>query len=174
MLTRTSISAIRALLYVTLRGGSEPVSLGEVASSLGESPTYLAKVSNRLVKSGILVARRGAAGGIALRRPAEEVTLLSIVEACQGTILGNFCRGEMTAGMTCSFHVAAVELHEAIVGVLAHWTLAQLARKPCPPSRSPAWSHCSIGDVAKAVRPMRASERRVRAGARKAARRGLR
>jgi len=103
-----------------------------MAERLGESPTYLAKVVRHLVKAGILRAHRGVSGGVTLNRPPEEISLLSLVEACQGTILGDFCQDADRLEKTCAFHQAGAELHGAVVGVLSRWTLAELLRKPCP------------------------------------------
>lgn len=130
MLGKTSVSAIRALL---LLAGQEPGSCWSprrLAESLGESPTYMAKVVRHMVKSGILSADRGAKGGVRLIQAPEQVTLLAIVEACQGTIIGNYCKSARPSSSHCSFHRAAMELHDAITGVLGRWTLKDLLDKP--------------------------------------------
>lgn len=132
MFTKTSISAIRALTYLGLNGTGQPISPRHMAERLGESPTYLAKVVRHLVRAGILRAHRGVSGGVTLNRLPEEISLLSIVEACQGAILGDFCQDADRLEKTCAFHQAGAELHEATVGVLSRWTLAELLRKPCP------------------------------------------
>jgi len=132
MLTKTSVSALRLLLLIGSRDQSEPVSLKSAATQLGESPTYLAKVARQLVRAGILRAQRGVAGGVTLNRLPTAVTLLATVEACQGTILGDFCSDEANLRMTCAFHQASAELHAAIVHVLSKWTLNDLLRQPAP------------------------------------------
>lgn len=132
MLTKTSLSAIRALIYLGLHGGGEPVSPRRLAEELGESPTYLAKVMRHLVKATILRAQRGSAGGVLLQREPAAISLLSIVEACQGAILGDFCSEAEDRAQTCGFHQAGAELHDAIVGVLTRWTLADFLTKPAP------------------------------------------
>lgn len=103
---------------------------------LGESPTYLAKVTRHLVKSGILEAEKGVKGGVRLARQPAQITLLDIVESCQGTIVGDYCRSSRPDPGVCNFHRAAVELHQAITAVLGSWTLAQLLEQPCavPPT----------------------------------------
>ncbi len=45
---------------------------------------YLAKTLQQLSAAGIVQTKRGRTGGYALARPAEEVTLLDIVEALEG------------------------------------------------------------------------------------------
>jgi Rrf2 family protein len=132
MLTKTSISAIRALTFLGLRATAEPTSPKYMAEQLGESPTYLAKVTRYLVKAGILRAHRGVGGGVTLSRPPGQITLLAIVEACQGTILGDFCEEAEDLAKTCAFHQAAAELHRAIVEVLSRWTLARMIAEPRP------------------------------------------
>ncbi len=132
MLTKTTRSAIRALTYVGLYGAGEPISPRHLAEELGESPTYLAKVMRHLVRAGILQAHRGVAGGVVLNRPPEQITLRHIVEACQGTILPDFCTETADLTGVCAFHRAGAELHEAITGVLSRWTLSQFLAKPHP------------------------------------------
>jgi len=132
MLTKTSISAVRALCYVGLQCTDDAMSPRAIAEYLGESPSYLAKVVRHLVKAGILRAHRGAAGGVTLARRPAEITLLDVVEACQGQILPDFCQKTPDIGQTCAFHQAGAELHDAITGVLQRWTLAHLLEKPRP------------------------------------------
>lgn len=132
MLGKTSLSAIRALTYVAQCEAAVCVSPKRVAQALGESPSYLAKVCRLLVKAGILRAEKGVKGGVRLAHPPAAITLLAIVEACQGTMAGDYCVSGREASDVCSFHHAAVELHEAITGVLTHWTLARLLEKPYP------------------------------------------
>jgi Rrf2 family protein len=132
MLTKTTRSAIRLLTHLGLSGGTEPLSPRVLAGQLGESPTYLGKVARYLVKAGILRSHRGVAGGVVMGRPPEEITLLAIVEACQGTILGDFCEEADDLAKTCAFHQACAELHEAIVSILSKWTLAEFIQHPRP------------------------------------------
>lgn len=136
MLTQTTITAIRTLVYVGRQAGSETFSIRQVADHLGESPTYLAKVTRHLVRAGILKAHRGVMGGIELNRPPQTITLLAIVEACQGAILGDFCQETRTLNGVCAFHAAAAELHQSIVRVLVRWTLDQFIDHPGASGRS--------------------------------------
>jgi Rrf2 family protein len=129
MLGKTSVSAIRALLLLAQQDSSERWTPRRIAEELGESPTYMAKIVRHMVKSAILEAEKGAKGGVRFARRIEEVTLLSVVESCQGTIVGDFCRSARPSHTYCSFHVAALELHMAVTGVLERWTVARLLEK---------------------------------------------
>jgi Rrf2 family protein len=143
MLTKTSRSAIRLLTCLGQLGTSEPLSPRTLAEQLGESPSYLAKVAGQLAKAGIVQSHRGVAGGVVLSRAPETITMLAIVEACQGTILGDFCGVAPDLAKTCAFHQACAELHDSVVGVLSRWTLAQFIQKPrpigMPNKRMPCW-----------------------------------
>lgn len=132
MLTKTSESGIKALMFVALREGQGPLSPRRVAEQLGTSPSYTAKVLNLLVKAGILQAHRGARGGVTLERSPGEILLREVVEACQGQVTADHCRADAGHAEPCAFHRAMKELHDAILGVLTTWTLADLISTPCP------------------------------------------
>jgi Rrf2 family transcriptional regulator, nitric oxide-sensitive transcriptional repressor len=132
MLTKTSILALRSLIFLCSESDDAPSSPRRIAEQLNESPTYLAKVVRHLVKAGILQAHRGTTGGVTLNQPVDEVSLLVVVEACQGKILGSFCQDTCDLDNVCAFHEAAAELHDAIVSVLSRWTLADLVKSPHP------------------------------------------
>lgn len=130
MLGKTALSALRALTYLAQQEAETCLSPRRVAEIVGESPTYLAKVLRHLVKGGILRAEKGVKGGVRLGRAPSEITLLAVVEACHGAIIGNYCQSDQPESAFCSFHRAALELHEAITGVLGRWTLADLLAQP--------------------------------------------
>jgi Rrf2 family protein len=132
MLTETSIAGVRALVHLVLEDAGDPTPPRQIAEDLGLSPSYLAKTANQLVKADILRSQRGAHGGVSLSRSPEEITLLEIVEACQGKILGSYCEPTGQMSRVCAFHKAMVEAHDCLLGTLSRWTLADLAEKPGP------------------------------------------
>ena len=172
MFTKTTISAIRALAFLGLEGANQPRPPRYIAERLGESPTYLAKVMRRLVRAGILRAHRGVAGGLTLNRAPEEVSLLEIVEASQGAILGDFCQDAEKLEATCALHHAGAELHAAIVGVLSRWTLADVIERPCPGKAYRGQVECLLEPLGELAPRLRAGDRvpkrrrRPRAGVR--------
>ncbi|MFN7938017.1 MAG: Rrf2 family transcriptional regulator [Bryobacteraceae bacterium] len=131
MFTKTAMSALRALIYLASR--REPFAIEShrrIAEQLGESPTYMAKVAGLLVKAAILHAEKGVNGGVRLSRPANEITLLDVIESCQGAVVGDYCRPGRDPQTTCGFHHAAEELHHAVTGVLRKWTVARVMTPP--------------------------------------------
>lgn len=129
MLTKSSISAICVLIYLGREKNARPLSAQFLGRRLRESPTYLSKVLRRMVRSGILETHRGAKGGVSLGRSAEKITLLDIVESCQGILADEACSREDLAG-ACGFHHASIELRHAVVRVLSRWTLADCLKAP--------------------------------------------
>ncbi len=132
MLTKTSLNAVQALLYLALRDHKHPIAPGELAKELGASTTYLSKVNTQLAKAGIVQAHRGTRGGVTLARRPEDITLRAVVEACQGQILGDYCAPHDDLDQVCAFHAAMRELQEAIISALDNWTIADLVKKPLP------------------------------------------
>lgn len=63
----------------------------ELAEALQASENHLAKVMQRLVRADIVSSTRGPSGGFRLARETDEVTLLDIYEAIEGTIEVSGC-----------------------------------------------------------------------------------
>jgi Rrf2 family transcriptional regulator, nitric oxide-sensitive transcriptional repressor len=145
MLTQTSESALKALIYLVHYGGPEPVPPREIAEQIGASPSYMAKITRMLVKTNILRSHRGSLGGVSLSRSPESISLLDVVEACQGLLVGNYCEGISDhPAPVCAFHQAMVEVHEATISVLSKWTLAKLAQAPAPGDGRTPNTSCKI------------------------------
>ena len=60
--------------------------LREVSRATSISETFLAKIFQKLVRSGLVRSRRGFRGGFFLARPASQITLREVIEALQGPI----------------------------------------------------------------------------------------
>lgn len=144
MLSKTALLASRALVVIAKEPSGRVISPRSIALRLNESPAYLAKVLRLLVRAGILRAERGVTGGVFLGRLPEEITLLHIVEACQGMIHGAYCQRLDDSESVCAFHQASLELEQAIVGVLGSWTLADLEKRPGASGTLPAGVQCRM------------------------------
>ncbi len=83
-LSRAAAYAIRAALQLAGAPASVPIPCSQLAKS-GEMPErFLLQVLRHLVNHGLLQSTRGVDGGYRLKRPAQEITLLHIVEATDG------------------------------------------------------------------------------------------
>jgi len=132
MLTKTSETAIRLLVLLAQRSADTPLSPREIAERLNSSPTYTAKTAAQLAKAGLLRSHRGAQGGVTLALAPAEISLLAIVEACQGRILGDYCQPSDKLELVCAYHEAMHQVHEAVLRELRRYTLADLVARPAP------------------------------------------
>ena len=82
-LSQTTAYAIRALACLE-NIDRRPCFIRDVAERTGVPKAYLARIINRLARKGIVSAKRGYLGGVALTRPANQVSLLEVVEAVDG------------------------------------------------------------------------------------------
>lgn len=147
VINKTSILAMRAVLVVASGQPGSVMSPRSIAARLNESPAYMAKVLRLLVRAGILRAERGTKGGVFLNRPTSEISMLEVVQACQGAIVGAYCQPVVDLKNTCAFHRATVELERAVTEVLSRWNLAHLEKAPGPLGTLPRAMHCLIAGV---------------------------
>ena len=64
-----------------------------LANMTGVTPKFTLKILHRLVSSGLAVSYKGKNGGYSLAVPAEQVSLLDIVEVMIGNIEVSRCQG---------------------------------------------------------------------------------
>jgi len=82
-LSQTTSYAIRALACLQQQSCTTRL-IRDIAKSADIPKPYLARIINKLTHRGLVVAKRGYAGGITLARPADKVSLLEIIEAVEG------------------------------------------------------------------------------------------
>ncbi|MCK4956106.1 MAG: Rrf2 family transcriptional regulator [Candidatus Cloacimonetes bacterium] len=67
------------------------VNARDLAQKLNASEAHLAKIFQRLGKSGIVKSYRGPAGGFALNKPAEEISFINIIEVVDSKVVPDKC-----------------------------------------------------------------------------------
>lgn len=65
---------------------STPESLKNIAGRRGLSEKYLERIMKSLKKEGLIRSARGARGGYSLARPADEISVLAVLEASEGRL----------------------------------------------------------------------------------------
>jgi Rrf2 family transcriptional regulator, cysteine metabolism repressor len=88
-ITSKSPYAVRALAELARAGNSGPVPIGEIARRRDIPVQFLEGLFATLRRAGILSSQRGVKGGYSFARPAEELTVLEVVEALEGTLGGD-------------------------------------------------------------------------------------
>jgi Rrf2 family transcriptional regulator, iron-sulfur cluster assembly transcription factor len=79
--------ALRAVVLLALQPSGEYVAAGDLAERLSLPRRFVEQQVTALARAGIVCCRRGASGGCALARSANEITVLDVVEAVQGAVL---------------------------------------------------------------------------------------
>ncbi len=140
IVTKTTELGLQCVLYLAQRRRGDLVNPLEIAQQFGESATYIAKVLRQLAHSGIVRSHRGASGGFELARDPASITLLTVVEACQGAVKGNYCQETPPSRVPsmCGWHQAMWELKESCRSVLSRWTIARIMEKPYAKTPTPA------------------------------------
>jgi len=77
-LTQTAEYALRAVVWLAQNPG-QPQTTQQIADATQVPPSYLPKVFQPLVRSGLVNGQRGLRGGYSLRKEPCEITLLEVV-----------------------------------------------------------------------------------------------
>jgi Rrf2 family protein len=83
-LSRTVAYAVRATLQLAQQESDGPVPCSKLASEGKMPERFLLQILRNLVTHGILRSTRGVDGGYALVRPADQISLLQVIEAIEG------------------------------------------------------------------------------------------
>lgn len=73
------------LVMLATQNEEQPVKSDIISSRLNVSPSYLKKVMRKLVVNRLITSVSGNQGGFSLARPVEEITMLDILDAIEGT-----------------------------------------------------------------------------------------
>ena len=112
--------------------------VAQIAEEFAISREHLMKVVRALAREGFVTARRGAAGGIALARPASEIRLGAVIRALEArhALVECFQSGGGACRLLprCRLKRRLWEAREAFLNELDRSTLADCAYPP-PPQR---------------------------------------
>ena len=129
-ITRKGDYAVRGMVYLAMKPMDQMSLISEMASAIDVSQALLAKIFQNLSKVGLVKSYRGVGGGFMLGSPAEEISLLSIVEAVEGPIILNRCLlrpGTCDRDDECTVHPVWKEVQEKMREILGKVTLKHLA-----------------------------------------------
>lgn len=79
--------ALRALVLLAEQPADEWIVAGDLADYLQLPRRFVEQQITSLSRAGVVSCRRGASGGCALARPADEITVSEIITALDGDIL---------------------------------------------------------------------------------------
>jgi Rrf2 family protein len=135
-LTRAADYAVRVMIHLATLPPGTRLNRDNLAAAAEVPAHFLSKVLQVLVRARLVVAHRGTSGGFALAMPAEQLSVLRVVEAVEGPITLNVCA---TNGYGCSrqgwcpAHLVWVEAQAALTQVLKNASIARLAHEAVSP-----------------------------------------
>jgi Rrf2 family protein len=130
-LSEAASLGVHAMAYLNAHPDQRP-NAAAIAAGLGVSPHHLAKVLQRLTRSGLIDSARGPAGGFRLAKPGGEISLLEVYEAIEGSLAARPCllgSQPLCAGGKCLLGPLNQELHEKVRRHFAKTTLRQMPWK---------------------------------------------
>jgi Rrf2 family protein len=87
MISVTSKSRYAVVALAELaRAGEGPVPIAQIAERRGMPVQFLEQLFSTLRRDGLLQSQRGVGGGYRLARPAEQITVLEVVQALDGKV----------------------------------------------------------------------------------------
>ena len=141
--------AIESLLFIAAHPEQQDFSVEDVAQAQRVSVSYLAKVFQQLVKSGLLRSHRGAKGGYALARNAGTISLFDIAQVFEGASPLYECNANAkhcTLGHKCLIVATFTRAERAMHDVLRSVTLEELLKGVWDHSQDAEW--VGVGPVA--------------------------
>jgi FeS assembly SUF system regulator len=130
------------VMTAAARASDGRLSAAKVSAATAIPAPTVAKLMGTLARAGLLAASRGVAGGFALARAAESISVAEIVEAVDGPIaLTNCLQGEVhdcAITGSCAVRGHWRPINDAVRSALASVSLADLARPATPAPVAPA------------------------------------
>ncbi|MDX1641393.1 MAG: Rrf2 family transcriptional regulator [Balneolaceae bacterium] len=83
---------LQAMIFIALHASEdENVGLNTIAKEQGIPKHFLSKILQLLVKHKLLISMKGPTGGFNLNRPADQITLIEVIDAIDGLDVFNKC-----------------------------------------------------------------------------------
>jgi len=129
--SRSAEYAIRAVVYMAALPPGEFAMVKHIAAEGAIPSHFLAKILQELARDGFLYSNKGPRGGFRLRLPAEEISMLKIIDAVDGAGRYDRCIGgspECNDRAPCGMHDSWKALRSRIIEYLEGTTVADLAK----------------------------------------------
>jgi Rrf2 family protein len=131
--------ATRVILELALNDDAEALSVHELSSRTGLPAKYLEQIMVRLKAARLVRSERGAHGGYALVREADDLTVGEVVRVMEGPLAPSPCASKSVhvpcptyrcpTEETCVLRGLWLDVRDAIAGVVDRTTFADLAER---------------------------------------------
>ncbi len=131
--TRAGEYAIIGLLYLAREPAGRMVMIDEISETEGVPKSFLAKIFQSLAKAGLVRSTRGAHGGFSLAKPANEITLLQVLQCVEAVFALQKCVSTApecvlspTRMSSCTLHNVFSEAQHRVNEIFGRTSLADL------------------------------------------------
>jgi Rrf2 family protein len=129
-ITRAADYGVRIMSRLASAPPGTRMTVAALAADSQSTTAFTGKILQRLVSARLVVSHRGFEGGFVLARPADQITLLDIVEALDGSLCLNECMPKGAGcdrASSCGAHGVWLRAQEALAAVLRSQSLDQMA-----------------------------------------------
>ena len=129
-LSKKADYALMAMKHLAQKNGGPSTSAREIAEQYDIPIELMAKVLQRLVRTGLLVSTQGTRGGYALSRASSSISVSDVIQAIDGPFTVTACSTENSdcdQYSKCSIRDPLWQIKERIVAALGTVTIAEMA-----------------------------------------------
>jgi Rrf2 family protein len=134
-LSKKADYALMAMKHLAQARPSASASAREIAEQYDIPIELMAKVLQRLVRTGLLVSTQGTRGGYTLSRPSASVSVADVIQAIDGPFSVTACSSQNNACeqySKCNIRDPLWQIRERIAEALGTVTIAEMAADPSP------------------------------------------
>ena len=131
-LTKKADYGLMALKYLAEHPETPALSAKDVADAYGIPAQLLAKILQRLTKTGLLKSSAGMNGGYALARDPRQISAFEVIHAIDGPLFLTSCtKGTKSCDLApgCTIKEPLARVNETIIGVLKSISIHDLAEQ---------------------------------------------
>jgi len=108
LLSKSCVYGLRAAIYLAIKDNDEYIPIKKMSKKLEISHHFLTKILQQLTAQDLLLSYKGPNGGVKLKKPADDITLMDVVMAIDGPDLLTEC----ALGLPGCGHQNPCPLHE--------------------------------------------------------------
>jgi FeS assembly SUF system regulator len=137
-LSKKADYALIAMKHLTRKGAdAHSSSAREIAEQYDIPIELMAKVLQRLVRTGLLVSTQGTRGGYALSREASSISVAEVIQAIDGPLTVTACsdgNSDCDQYSKCNVRDPLWQIRERIVAALGTVTISEMAADAVVPA----------------------------------------
>ena len=137
-LSKKADYALIAMKHLAMKREVASTSAREIAEQYDIPIELMAKVLQRLVRTGLLTSHQGTRGGYTLSRPSTTITVADVIQAIDGPFTVTSCSSDNNSCeqfSKCSIRDPLWRIKERIVAALGTVSLAEMAAESADEKR---------------------------------------